>query len=299
MALVSVGYEGTVDYPDYARAVTSGSRYTVEGPNDWHVTPVTSGADRTVRIAAGTGRGWGIRDTESESTDIQLDAPASGSRWDLIVAHRDWSTGVTDFRAVQGGSSRAIPSRDTDPGVVDDQPLALIRVTAGEQYPTDHVDLRCWSGDGGLVTVTRLALDYLEVPGTRVSVGDSMYTRVLEPNGTASWDLKAPTSDTGWQSLQLLNEDFSGVRRYRVMGNQGWLQVVATRTGGALRGADRPFMHFQSRYAPSEVCYGTAYVAGGNNLYRAYILPSGWAHVGPFDINSGNSIQVFITWPIG
>src|SRR5699024_5215556 len=204
MALVSVGYEGTVDYPDYARSVTQGARYTVEGPNDWHVTPVTSGADRTVRVAAGTGRGWGIRDTESSSTDIQLDAPASGSRWDLIVAHRDWSTGVTDFRAVQGGLSRAIPSRDTDPGVVDDQPLALIRVTAGEQYPTDHVDLRCWSGDGGLVAVTRLALDYLEVPGTRVTFDDGVtYTRVLEPNGTASWHTDRPIAmdDTGWVNL--------------------------------------------------------------------------------------------------
>lgn len=299
MALVSVGYGGTVDYPDYGKGVVSGSRYTVEGSGAWAPTRVTSGADRTVRIAAGTGMGYGIRDTETSSTDLQLDTVASGSRWDLVVAHRDWSTGTTDFRAVNGGSSKAIPGRDTNPGISDDHPITLARVTAGEQYPTALVDLRCWSGDGGLIAVDTLALDYLAVPGTRVSIGASEYTRVLSASGTGSWDLKEPPADTEWVGSSIPNQDFSGTRRYRIADGQGWFQATGNRTGGILRADDRTLLHFSQQYAPSEICYGVTYVAGGYNLFRAYILPDGWVHMGPVDMDSGDAFQVYITWPIG
>src|SRR5690625_1507834 len=154
MAITSVGYGGTVDYPDYGKGVVTPGRYSFDGANDFRPTRVTGGSDRTVRVAGGTAQGWGVRDTEdSASVDVQLGSISSGSRWDLVGLQRDWSAEASSLVVVSGGSSEAIPSRDTDPGVKDVQPIALARVQAGQQYVTDVIDLRCWAADGGLVAV--------------------------------------------------------------------------------------------------------------------------------------------------
>ncbi len=141
----SVGYEGTVDERGWARlSFHFGRTYGFGGQNHWRVQPVP-GVDRTVRVTAGSGYGRGVLDTASD-TDIQLPPVASGSRWDTIVARRDWQPrpGTTTFEYVTGGTSQALAGglNTTTPGVIDDQPLALVQITAGQTAPTAVVDLR-------------------------------------------------------------------------------------------------------------------------------------------------------------
>lgn len=145
MAPTSVGYDGTVREGNWARlARFLGTDYGVGGPNDWKVEAVT-GADRTVRIRAGSGYGHGVLDTTSTNETLQLPIVSSGSRWDTVVARRDWQgdSGATEFAYETGGVLQSVATGiNNSPGVIDDQLLALVRITAGQQVPTAVIDLR-------------------------------------------------------------------------------------------------------------------------------------------------------------
>ncbi len=143
----SIGYEGTVTEAGWSKlADLVGQPYAVGGPNDWAVSAVT-GVDRTVRIAAGWGYGHGVLDTLDASVTVQHPLIASGVRWDTIVVRRDWTTpagsGTTTINYLVGGASSTIAGTvRIGPGVVDDQVLALVQLTAGVQVPTAVIDLR-------------------------------------------------------------------------------------------------------------------------------------------------------------
>ena len=304
MAITSVGYGGTVDYPDYGKGVVSGARYTLDRGNPFRPSRVTGGADRTVRLTGGTAQGYGIRDTESDAyVDVQLDPVLSGHRWDEIVLRRDWSTETTSLAVIQGGTSRALPTRQKEPGILDDQPIALARVQAGEQYVTDVVDLRCWAGDGGLTAVDTLALAYLDEPGTRVSIGDTTYTYIVLPNGTTRWEQISPyvppaPVDTGWVVSNISSSGYwSGTRAYRVKNGRVYVNLQGQRQARSFTDGDYYFLTFNTKkWRPERTAYGTAYV--GREQYRAYCTVGGECHVEPLTINKGNTIQVQIDWPI-
>jgi hypothetical protein len=188
VAITSVGYEGTVDEGQWARLASRlGADYWVEGASHWRVTPVSS-ADRTVRIATGTGGGHGVRDTSDSEVTVQGEVASSGSRWDLVVAHRDWQDDLTTFEIITGTSTKQIPSgRDNNPGVVDDQPIALVRFTAGQQLPTEIIDLRCWHGNGGVVAASTEALSYLGAVGSQVTVDGVLWVRELDTQDSPVW----------------------------------------------------------------------------------------------------------------
>lgn len=188
MALTSIGYAGSVTSANWAKLTAAfGAQYGVGGAGDWKVTTV-AGQDRTVSIAVGSGFGHGILDTTDASETVQLGTVGSGSRWDTIVARRTWSTPATVLMAVQGTSTQAISaSRQANPGVVDDQPIALVQVTAGQQLPTAVVDLRSWRGNGGMVAASEDALGYLTSPGSAIWVNGVLWVRQVAANGTASW----------------------------------------------------------------------------------------------------------------
>jgi len=147
MAIQSVGYDGSVDEQDWANlARFLGKAPCTLGATGWQVTAVT-GPDRTVRVAAGTGYGWGVMDVSTASVDLQLDTPTL-ARWDAIVARRDWQPtpgGGTTFVVVKGASgvTPALPATLLNsPGVQADQVLALVQVQAGISTPTAVIDLR-------------------------------------------------------------------------------------------------------------------------------------------------------------
>jgi hypothetical protein len=157
---------------------------------DWKVTPV-AGQDRTVSIAAGWGFGHGVTDSTYANDTIQLDTISSGSRWDLIAVRRDWTptAGVTKFVKVNGGATAVIPGgRQANPGGIDDQPIALVQVTAGQTQPTSIIDLRTWAGDGGgLVGAHDLIRTFLNKTGTRIFINGIDWVRRVGANDSPEW----------------------------------------------------------------------------------------------------------------
>lgn len=184
----SVGYEGSVDEPDFARlmAYAGGRQYGVIGEGDWKV--IAGTADREVRIVPGSGFGSGVLDRTTEAASLVLPAPASGSRWHLIAVRRDWQNNESVFDSIAGSTGTAqIPARETTPGTKDDQPLALVRVQAGQSQVVEIRDLRVWGGDGGSFAADELVLQFLSRLGTRVRISGVWWTRVLDALGNPQW----------------------------------------------------------------------------------------------------------------
>lgn len=271
MALTSVGYAGSVTPSQWAGLTRAfGARYGVGGPNDWKVTAV-AGQDRTVSVAAGQGFGHGVLDTTDAAQTVQLATVASGSRWDTIVARRTWATSTTALMAVQGSSTQGVaPGRQVVPGVVDDQPIALVQVTAGQQLPTAVVDVRCWRGDGGMVAASTDALAYLDAPGSAVWVGGVEQVRDVASNGTVSW-LAAGTVDVAGSVLYGTYAGQRVKRRIRggnltTDGNGDGIVAAA----GSFTGILRCLIHTAGTGAPVEASFRVD--SNGNLLARMWQL---------------------------
>lgn len=190
MAITSIGYDGSVNEAQWARMIplVGSSNYGVAGPNDFKVTPHAT-MDRGVNIATGSAWGHGVLDTSDATISLQGATVGSGTRWDLVVVRRNWSGtgGSTTVVLVQGTASKALPSRNTTPGTIDDQPIALVQFTAGQSAPTAIVDLRCWSRNGGLVARDDLALTYLKEPGASIMISGIQWNCELDANGNTVW----------------------------------------------------------------------------------------------------------------
>lgn len=193
---ISNGYDTTTTTP-YTEVAWANAHpsiglatYGVRSPGDWKVSAV-SGQDRTVSIAAGRGFGYGVTDKAVANDTIQLDSILSGSRWDLVAVRRDWTptAGVSKFVKVNGGATAVIPGgRQAGPGNIDDQPLALVQVTAGQTQPSSIIDLRTWSGDGGgLIANHDLVRSFLNATGTRISINGVNWARRVGANDAPEW----------------------------------------------------------------------------------------------------------------
>lgn len=151
MTISSVGYFGSVDTSQWAALSRFvGHAPCVAGSGDWKPTTV-SGVDRTVRIASGVGYADGVMVTSDATADVQLDTLSTGAtRWDAVVARRDWTTSTTSFVKVNGSSAKAVPTLTTAAGTgTSDQLVALAQVTGGTQVPTQLIDCRR-ALDGGV-----------------------------------------------------------------------------------------------------------------------------------------------------
>lgn len=228
MAITSKFYTGSVDHVDWSKGApeVGSSFYGAEGFDDWRPTAV-SGADRTVRIGTGTIWGRGVRDFKDTTTDVSIPSVASGTRWDLIVARRTWGTSTTSVVRVQGTSTKGIPAgRTVGPGVVDDQPLALVKVTAGSTAITELVDLRVFGGGaGGLQALDKLALQYLNFPGALVYLGTEVWVYPAEGN---DW-----VKVTNFEGIQLFGAGSAlfGSAGTRVADKSPFLMQAGTATG--------------------------------------------------------------------
>jgi hypothetical protein len=198
MAITSVGYDGIVNEIQWSEMIkkVGTSDYGVVGVGDFKVTGL-AGVDRGVSIAAGKAWGHGVYDTSTAPVTLQLDTVASGSRWDLIAIRRDWTGtgGATTVVKVNGTSARVIPTgRAIGPGVTDEQPLALVQITAGVAAPTAFLDLRVWAGTGGMIADNWLALTYMEALGTQLFTNNDgkRYLRTIGADGNPAWTASAP-----------------------------------------------------------------------------------------------------------
>src|SRR5690242_2620347 len=179
----SIGYAGTIGPNDVWAQLQAilGARYTVSGPGDARVTSVSTGT-REVTVAAGSIGGQGILDQITSDVTVQLPTVASGTEWFLIVARRTWGlTQATSLTWIDAGSSATIPARNTTPGTIDDQPLALVPLTAGSTAPGTPIDLRVIgaSKTGPAIAFSTLALSYYDDPGAQVRIGTDVWTRVV------------------------------------------------------------------------------------------------------------------------
>lgn len=195
VAFISHGYDTTSANPynedAWAKAhpVIGACAYGVRDAGHWKVSPVT-GADRTVSVAPGFGWGYGVTDETVANETLQLDVIVSGVRWDLIAVRRDWTptAGESKFVIVKGGTGKAIPGgRLSAPGGIDDQPIALVQVTAGQTQPTAIVDLRVWASNGGAVAKDILALGYLARLGAHIKIGNITWRYEVGANDTPVW----------------------------------------------------------------------------------------------------------------
>lgn len=156
MAIVSLGYDGSVGEADWARlAPWLGSRApVVGGPHDFEVVP-SSG--HQVRVRAGIAAGHGVTDTSDADIALPVPPATSSVRHDCVVLRRDWQGtspgpsggmvgGQTTVTLVPGGSAPVRPLLTTTPGVVAMQPLALVRVTPGAAGVTIAEDYRAIAG---------------------------------------------------------------------------------------------------------------------------------------------------------
>lgn len=200
MAIISTFYDTSAGVPaslvtevKWAKAhpYIGSSTYGVVGGNDFKVTahPTTAQA---VNVSTGRAWGWGVLDDSSTIVTKVASAPAAGtSRWDLVCIRRNWTLGAggpSTIEIVEGGTTKALPAgRNTTPGTIDDQPLALVQWTAGQTQPSAMVDLRCWAGNGGMTAVDELVLTYLDSPGAAISIQGSTWYAGVGLNGTISW----------------------------------------------------------------------------------------------------------------
>lgn len=187
----SLGYAGTIDEvqaKEYFQYVGI-SPYGVKNPTALAVSTTTG--DRMLLVAAGTAWGFNIVDTLTAAVTVQLDAVASGSRWDLIVLRRDASA-KTSIEVVKGSPSKVLPSLTTSTATHPDQPIALCRVEAGKTAVQQIVDLRIIPGTGHLHAFDELALNYVNKPGNEVRIGDDMWRRRLV-GSVWSWEKEPKT----------------------------------------------------------------------------------------------------------
>jgi hypothetical protein len=281
LAFVSVGYDGPIDERQWAELIPSvgSSFYGVKGPQDLQVTAV-AGAPMTVSVAPGTAWGMGVMDTELGNTTLECDPIASGTRWDLIALRRDWQPtagGPSSLAVVKGTATAGIPAaRLNEPGVQDDQPLALVQWTAGKTNPTAIIDLRCWAGNGGLFAKSDMVKQYLNRIGTRISVygQDWLYTvtagsagvplwieiggvRILDPLTVGNWGVEGNIYKTPVGGLTQITVDVN-VRRtganVTIDGDGAWVTIIPGMVPPDARGTWGEWKYF-----PISV------VGGGNN----------------------------------
>lgn len=191
MATTSIGYDGSVDEIKWALlAPVLGKRYGVLG-DGWKVAQIPN-QDRQVSVSAGTGYALGVRDdTDAPYTLTGFATISAGSRWDLVVARRNWSTNTTSFAIVAGGAGKSLPSftRFTSQGLIDEQPLALVQITAtptGGGAITNIVDLRLWVEAGGAFAHDELVLSYATEVGTTLRIGGDVWYRTVV-GAASSW----------------------------------------------------------------------------------------------------------------
>ncbi|KDA05865.1 hypothetical protein DC31_13950 [Microbacterium sp. CH12i] len=186
MTISSTGFAGTVDYAEWAAlAAHSGTQYGVVG-KDAYAAAVGSG-DRKVAVQPGLAAGQGILDV-SDAVETLTGAPvAAGDRWDLLVLRRDWSLNTSTLVLVTGGPTASIPVREMTPGVKDDQPLWLVRFTAGQSAAQEFIDLRVWNGDGGLAARHLLVRSYLDRLGSRIWINGITWVLGFNATGDPTW----------------------------------------------------------------------------------------------------------------
>ena len=300
MAVTSYGYPGTIA-PGAAWANMQhglAGQYWVYDVDAVRVTPKTNGT-REVNIAAGRFGGWGIHDYNDAVASVQLATVASGTQYSWIFARRTWqTTNATTFVAVAAGASlpTTVPGngaiRNYNPGTIDDQPLALVSLTAGQTVPVVVADLR-WIGVGtGTKTIlSDMARSYGSWSGLEFQQGDTRWLRTVNTAGTGTiwledagpfktktlptWiNSQAVTHESGWSGnsgLGLVNEvwrDGNTVNLYQLVRRSG--ATITSNADGNISDVQIGTMAADIR--PSRTLSVPARYVGGSSNYPCRVI---------------------------
>lgn len=164
VADTSIGYAGRVSEVTWASLQDGvGTEYGFKHGAD--LQPSSGGAgDRAMTMNPGSAFGQGVTDTWDTPAVVNHDAVTSGSlRYDTIVVTRKWGTGggdrTSEVKINKGTGTRAITQTNDEPGNIDDQLVALVRLNLGDAVAHLEADLRTWPGKiSNYLTVDALQL---------------------------------------------------------------------------------------------------------------------------------------------
>lgn len=241
MAINSWGYDGTVDEVDFGRimAFSASSEYGVDDPNSFKASTV-AGQVLMTQLTGGWAWTSGLVDNMTTMETVQYDPVASGTRWDMVVLRRDWTPpgGTTTLAVIKGGASKALPGRNDVRGVLQDQPLWLVRIDSGKSIPSEYVDLRIFARNGGCTANDDLARSYVSFTGTMIEIRDTLWIYRVSPNGTNEWKKLVSFGDTSWVKVALAG-GWSGSGSYiwvRTVGDLfAEIRIHATRKGATIK----------------------------------------------------------------
>ncbi|AHB31629.1 minor tail protein [Arthrobacter phage vB_ArS-ArV2] len=203
----SVYYDGPVTETDRAQNRTGAPDYGVYGPNDFKVTPHPTIANAVI-VKAGKAHGHGVTDILDSDAVVNCAPLAVGqARWDLIVVRRNWQPnlgGPSTLEVLQAGGVADIPEqRKVGPGVEDDQPLFFVKWQGGTSAPVELIDVRVWTGNGGLYAKSDLVRTYMGKPGTEININGVVWACRLGVNDVSTWERSPGArvySATAWQN---------------------------------------------------------------------------------------------------
>lgn len=191
MAITSFGYDGTVDEKQFEMIMgySAHSSFGVHSPNAFAASNV---AGQTLQVRLLPGNAWtsGVVDMMDAAQTVQLAAPpSSGSRWDMIVLRRNYQPpgGTTSLAVIKGTSSKTLPARENNPGVLSDQPLWLCRIDAGSGIVNEYIDLRVWARNGGCAANHDLVRSYMVFTGTMIYINGVLWLLRVGPNNVQEW----------------------------------------------------------------------------------------------------------------
>lgn len=207
MAITSIGYEGSVNEQQWGKLAP---RLGVdESVGDGLSASVLTTSDRTVRLGPGFATGWGVHDISDTNVDLQAPIVSSGSRWDTVAIRRTWKVaavpGFTTFVVVQGTSAKTIAAGlNNQPGVIEDQPIYLIRSAAGQTLLQEIFDIRQWASAPiwRLDTTTPSPANY-RYGQLLVQPADSQTVDLLIRRGTAGTESWTKILGPEWKNISL------------------------------------------------------------------------------------------------
>jgi hypothetical protein len=299
MAITSYGgFDGVpITEPQFGVSIPNwANQMGVVGAGDWKVTAGTNPGQ--LNIAPGQGWAHGVTavtDAIESITQSSLPTGTGTTRWDLVAIRRDWQPpgGTVTPVIVSGSSSKQLPAsaaapastgRQVFPGVMHDQPLALVQWTSGYANPTQIIDLRVWASNGGMVGRDALVRTFLDQVGTQITINGEEWVRELDANGSPKWSnvTTDPDAPGPWVNIIAADNWNQIIGRCRKIARGTLLQIdLETKYTGKLSTKAGWFIgKLPAGYKPATPQLVTGLMAGFGDGYM-------WAatvFVGPNDI---------------
>lgn len=198
--MASFGYGGDIGAGQWVTEQRIiGARYALLGPGHLRLGVTTTG----ITLAAGAAGGGGVYDEWTTLQNVALSKPASGTSWWLICIRRNWTSGTTSLVAIPAGTGTAaptLPTRNTDMGTVDDQPLWLVPWASTNSTPTlgNAIDLRLIGrGPSNYVAFDDRVREYFSEAGATLRIGAIDWICAIGSGDVLTWVQSGVLGSTG------------------------------------------------------------------------------------------------------